>query len=552
MILNLRNWLYFIALIASVSLFSSCHDLKVRVDLIIFNAKIYTPDSTSAEVNCIAVKNGRIFKMGTDNAIRSRYWAEHYINASGKYIYPGFIDAHCHFFGLAQSMQWADLSTAQSLDDMINMLKKFRSEHPQGWLTGRGWDQNKWNSKAFPDNKILNEAFPGIPVVLTRVDGHAVLASEAAIEASGIKLPAKKGEALISNGKFTGIFLEETADKIKNAVPKLSNTDMTLWLEKAEKICHEAGLTGLSDAGLEKPQVLLLDSLQKAGKIKLRIDAWLSPTDENFEYFVRKGVYQTPFLRVGAIKLYADGALGSRGAFLLKPYTDDPKNSGLQQISRKRLIEICQLAYNYGYQVNTHAIGDAAVRMVLEAYGEVLKSQNHRRWRIEHSQVVDANDFALFGKYSIIPSVQATHATSDMAWAGLRIGPQRVKNAYAYQQLLQQNGWLPNGTDFPVESIEPLHTFYAATARKSLDNQPEGGFQPENALTRMQALKSMTQWAAMASFADNERGGISVGKLADFTILDQDIIKTNDTKLLKTKVLYTIVNGEIVYNSKNK
>ena len=528
----------------------SCHDLKKKADLIIFNAKIYTPDSVSTGVNCIAVKNGKILGLGTDAEIRSLFWAPENINASGAFVYPGFTDAHSHFTGFALGLRYADLSQAQSFSEVLEILKGYRELHSVGWIVGRGWDQNKWPGKEFPDNKALNTLFPGIPVVLTRIDGHALLANDEAIKAAEITFPGKKGEAIIQNGEFSGIFLEGMADKLRNAIPLPSVIEITDLLEIATKLCHEAGLTAVTDAGLNKSEILLLDSLQKAGKIKLRIDAWLNPNKENYDYFMKDSIYKTPFLRVGAIKMYADGALGSRGACLLGPYSDDAPNRGILVTSPQELSVVCQQAYDHGFQINTHAIGDSAVRMVLHTYGKFLKPGNTLRWRIEHVQVVNENDFVLFAKYNIVPSIQATHATSDMVWARLRLGYMRVKNAYAYNRLLQQNGWLPNGTDFPIESIEPMKTFFAAVARKNAQLEPEEGYMIDNALSRMDALKSITIWAAKASFTDKERGSIAVGKDADFTILNTDILKASEYQLLKTKILYTVVAGKTVYKSK--
>jgi predicted amidohydrolase YtcJ len=547
---NLGKPLILILLILSIIGFGSCHDLKKKADLIIYNANIYTPDSVGKGINCIAVKKGIIIAVGTDAEIRSRYWAPKNINVSGAAVYPGFTDAHSHFTGFAQGLRYADLTQANSFDEVIDILQGYRKLHPDGWIVGRGWDHNNWPGKSFPDNKLLNKLFPGVSVVLTRVDGHAVLASDAAIKSAGITMPVKKGEAVIKNGEFTGIFLEEMADKLRSSIPLSSINELTELLVTATRLCHEAGLTSVTDAGLNKSEILLLDSLQKAGKITLRFDAWLSPTQENFEYFMKDTVYHTPFLRVGAIKMYADGALGSRGACLLSPYLDDPHNQGILVTSPDALEAVCKNAYDHGFQVNTHAIGDSAIRMVLHTYARFLKPGDNRRWRIEHAQVVNENDFALFAKYHIIPSVQATHATSDMDWAGHRLGYVRLKNAYAYNRLLQLNGWLPNGTDFPVEGIEPIKTYYAAVARKDADGEPAEGFMIENALQRIDALKSMTIWAAKSCFEEKRRGSIEVGKVADFTILNTDIIKVPEPKILMTKVLYTIVDGKIVYKAK--
>ncbi len=527
----------------------SCHDLKKKADLIIYNAQIYSPDSLATGVNCIAVKNGKILAFGTDGSIRSRYWAPENINAAGGFIYPGFTDAHSHFTGFALGLRYADLTQASSFDEVLQILVDYRKLHPDGWIVGRGWDQNNWPGKRFPDNKMLNKLFPDVPVVITRVDGHALLASEAAIKAAAMDFPGKKGQAIIIGGEFSGIFLEDMADKIRNAIPLPSTAEISDLMVTANRLCHQAGLTAVTDAGLDKSAILLLDSLQKSGTITLRIDAWMSPNEENYDYFMKDTIFQTPFLRVGAIKMYADGALGSRGACLLSPYFDDPHNQGILVTSPEALSAICKRAYEHGFQMNTHAIGDSAVRMVLHTYAKFLKPGDDRRWRIEHAQVVNEDDFVLFKKYHIIPSIQTTHATSDMDWARLRLGFARVKNAYAYKRLLQQNGWLPNGTDFPIEGIEPIKTFYAAVARKDIHGEPEEGYMMENALSRMDALKSITFWAAKASFTEKERGSIAVGKVADFTILNTDLIKAPENKLLMTKVLYTIVDGKTVYEA---
>jgi len=527
----------------------SCHDLKKKADLIIYNAPIYSPDSSARGVNCIAVTNGKIIAFGSDGEIRSRYWAPENINAKGGFLYPGFTDAHSHFTGFALGLRYADLTQARSFDDVLQILVDYRKLHPDGWIVGRGWDQNNWPGKRFPDNKMLNKLFSDVPVVLTRVDGHALLASDAAIKAAAIDFPGKKGQAIILGREFSGIFLEDMADKIRNAIPLPSASEISDLMVSANKLCHEAGLTSVTDAGLDKSAILLLDSLQKSGTITLRIDAWMSPNEENFDYFMKDTIFHTPFLRVGAIKMYADGALGSRGACLLSPYFDDPHNQGILVTSPDDLSAICKRAYEHGFQMNTHAIGDSAVRMVLHTYAKFLKLGDDRRWRIEHAQVVNENDFQLFKKFHIIPSVQATHATSDMDWARLRLGFERVKNAYAYNRLLQQNGWLPNGTDFPIEGIEPIKTFYAAVARKDIHGEPIDGYMMGNALSRMDALKSITIWAAKASFLEKERGSIAVGKVADFTILNTDLIKAPENKILMTKVLYTIVDGKTVYKA---
>jgi len=525
----------------------SCHDMKKEVDLIVYNTTIYTLDSLGSTAESIAIDDGRIIAVGNDAMVRSRYWSAHTIDGAGLFVYPGFIDAHAHFSGFAEYLRYADLSSSSSFQDVLQIVKEYNKAHPGQWIVGRGWDQNKWPGKQFPDNKMLNQLFPDVPVVLTRVDGHAVLANEKAIRMAGLQSPFQRGEVVMVNGIPTGIFLERTADQIKAAIPEPDETEWEQLLAHAASLCHAAGLTAVNDAGIDREMILRMDTLQKAGKLKIRIDAMINPTEENMDYFMPGKGYSTPFLRVGSVKIYADGALGSRGACLLRPYSDDSSNRGILVTNEAFIRNVCKKALESGFQVNTHAIGDSAVRMVLHSYADFLKGPNDLRWRIEHAQVVHENDFELFGKYSIIPSVQATHATSDMHWAQQRLGVSRIRNAYAYKRLLDQNGWIPNGTDFPVEAIYPMNTFYAATARKDKSGKPEGGFHSENALSRLEALRSMTIWAAMASFTDSYLGSIESGKMGDLVILDQDLINVPENQILDTKILYTILGGEIVY-----
>jgi hypothetical protein len=526
---------------------SSCNDMKRKADLIIYNAKIYTVDSSFSIVSALAVKDGKILELGPDDRILSHYGAKNQINANGRFVYPGFIDAHSHFYGLAFEQRYADLTGARSFDEVIDILKAWRKDHPSDWLLGRGWDQNNWPDKKFPDNTLLDKEFPGVPVVLTRIDGHAVLASSEAIgQADPRDIPS--GEAIFNGEKFTGIFLEGTADKIKRAIPALSEKETEMLLTVASQKCYKAGLTSVTDAGLDLNDIVRLEKLQQQGKLDIRLNVMLNPDEENFKTFVEKGIHKTPRITVRSIKLYADGALGSRGACLKHPYSDDPSNSGLIVITPEFMQKVCELAYNSGYQVCTHAIGDSAVGFVLRSYAGILQGPNDRRWRIEHSQVVDPDDIDLYGRYNIIPSIQGTHATSDMAWAKSRLG-KRVENAYAYKRLLDQNGWLANGTDFPIESIEPIKTFYASVARKDADGNPDDGFQVSDALSREEALKSITIWAAKAAFEEKEKGSLEPGKFGDIVILDQDIMRVPENTILKTKVLYTILNGKVEFDS---
>ncbi|MDZ4204079.1 MAG: amidohydrolase [Bacteroidales bacterium] len=527
----------------------SCSDTRREADLIVSNAIIYTVDNEFSVAQSMAVGNDKILAVGSNEEIRKQFKSKQMVDAGGKPIYPGFIDAHSHFIGYAIGLQMAILNGLNSFEEVIEALKTHEINYSGEWLVGRGWDQNRWPGKEFPSNKLLDQAFPTTPVVLVRVDGHAVIVNNEAMQRLGINEATKfpDGEAIYKKNELIGVFLESIADRFKAAIPPLAKTDLVKLLLRAQKNCVSVGLTSVCDAGLSRERVLMLDSLHKSGELALRIYAMLDPSEENIEYFVRKGIYKTDRLSVRSIKLYADGALGSRGARLIEPYSDAPGQYGLWVHSPDEMQLISRLALDNGYQVCIHCIGDAAVRRVLNIYSEFLPENNDLRWRIEHVQVVHPEDFDVFKKYNIVPSIQSTHATSDMYWAGSRVGEHRLQYAYAQQRLLAQNGWLPNGTDFPIEGISPINTFYAAVARKDLSGFPEGGFQSNDALSREQALRSITIWAAKAAFEENEKGSLEPGKFADFVILDQDLMTVAEEKIPLTKALSTWIGGKQVY-----
>ncbi|WP_421938323.1 amidohydrolase [Pedobacter sp.] len=531
-------------------IFSSCN--KKQADVIVYHAKVYTVNNNFDTLEAFAVKDGRIIAVGKTEEIRRQFQAKEEINADGKSVYPGFIDAHAHFFGYGQSLQTADLRGTKSWEEVCQKLVDFAKTHPDGWLIGNGWDQNDWADKAFPTNEKLNALFPDRPVFLNRVDGHAAVANQKALDEAGIKQARALtgGDMLVKNGKLTGVLIDNAVALVEHKIPSPDATLAEKILHDAEQNCFAAGLTTIDDCGLDWRAVEFVEKLQKDKKLKMRLYIMLSDQAENFKYLFGRGAIKTERLNVRSFKVYADGALGSRGACLLKPYTDMPEKSGFLLSDKKHFEEIAgQIAKN-NFQMCTHAIGDSANRIMLKIYNNVLKGKNDKRWRIEHAQVVNHLDFDLFGKASIIPSVQPTHATSDMYWAGERLGAQRLKDAYAYKQLLKQNGWIPLGTDFPVENISPILTFYAATVRADAKGFPQGGFKMENALTPEEALKGMTIWAAKANFEEKEKGSLEVGKLADFVILDTDILKSSPQNILKTKVLKTYLNGEKVYEAK--
>jgi predicted amidohydrolase YtcJ len=542
--MNLSMWLCLAAIY-----FSGCA-MKEKADFILVNGQVYTVDSVFSVKEAFAVSDGMFLAVGTNEEILAAYETDLIIDVSGKAVYPGLIDGHCHFYGYALNQYESfNLKGTRSFDEVLQLLQAYAENHPYEWLRGRGWDQNDWEVKEFPDNSKLNELFPKNPVLLTRIDGHAVLANSEALKRAGITVDTKieGGEVQLKNGKLTGILIDNAVDLMNAAIPGPGKMLVEEALRKAQADCFALGLTSVSDAGLDYGTVMLIDSMQQSGRLKMRISAMLTPTVENIARFLAKGPIGKERLTVNSVKLYADGALGSRGALLLEPYSDDPGNRGLQLSSSEYIRDILAIAYENGFQVNTHCIGDSANRLILNLYGEFLKGPNDRRWRIEHAQVINPADFQLFAKYNIIPSIQSTHCTSDMAWAGARLGPERVKGAYAYKQLLAQNGWIINGTDFPIEEINPMLTFYASVARMTTDGSPEGGFQMENALSREEALRSMTIWAAKGSFEEDAKGSIEAGKFADFVVLDKDIMTINVNEIPKVLVLKTYLNGELVY-----
>lgn len=518
-------------------------------NLMLSNGVIYTVNDVFEIADAMVISGGSIVAVGNAPKLREKYNISREIDLHGKPVFPGFIDPHGHFFGYAMNLRQADLTGTTSEEDVIARLKKHQEAFPASWILGRGWDQNDWENKKFPDKYMLDKAFPGTPVYLTRIDGHAAWVNSAALSLAGIKTgqAVKGGEILSDNRGYTGILLDNAMALVEKHIPVTGHRDQFLAIQAAEKNCLAVGLTMVGDAGLEKEMVLLMDSLQQSGQMKLRIYAMLNPSPENLEYFISKGHYRTDRLSVRSVKLFADGALGSRGALMISPYSDDPKNRGLQVSSSDFLVNTCKLAYENGYQVNTHCIGDSAVRLMLDIYSRFLPENNDLRWRIEHSQVIQPDDFPLFAVYGIIPSVQATHATSDMYWAGNRLGQERLKTAYAYKTLLAQNGWLANGSDFPVESINPVYGFYAAVARKDLSGNPPEGFMKGEALSREEALRAMTIWAAKACFEENKKGSLERGKLADFVVLDQDIMKAEENEIPKTRVLATWMDGIPVF-----
>jgi predicted amidohydrolase YtcJ len=532
-------------------IFCACNQQQ-QVDLILHHGVVYTVDSAFSTAEAFAVKDGKIIAVGKNDDILHQYKSDSVIDAKGNAVYPGFIDAHAHFVGYGQELFTANLFDTKSFDEVLERLKSFAAAHPgEQWILGRGWDQNKWPGKTYPTNEKLNAMFPDKPVFITRVDGHAAIVNQKAFDLANVK-PGQTltgGDVETKNGKLTGVLIDNAVRLVNNKIPALSKDDYEKRLLAAQQNCFAVGLTTITDCGLSYHDADAIDALQKEGKLKMRLYIMLSDDKENFDRYLPKGPYKTDRLFVKGFKFYADGALGSRGACLLQPYNDKANWQGFLLNTKNHYDSMAVILANTGFQMCTHAIGDSGNRQILNTYTKVLKGKNDKRWRIEHAQVINKSDFDLFGASSIIPSVQPTHATSDMYWAEERLGSERLKGAYAYKQLLQQNGWIPLGTDFPVEDISPFKTFLAAVVRKDAKGFPANGFQMENALTREETIRGMTIWAAKADFLENEVGSLEKNKKADFIILDKDLFKVADTEILNTKVVSTYSGGKKVYGN---
>jgi predicted amidohydrolase YtcJ len=521
-----------------------------KIDLLLYNATVYTVDKNFSIAEAVALDKGKIVAAGNSKNLLEAYDASETIDVKGKFIFPGFIDAHAHFFGYGFGLQQANFIGTKSWEEVLEIVKTNSEKNNEGWIIGRGWNQNDWTTKEFPSNEKLDELFPERPVILTRVDGHAAIANNKALQIAGVKPGDKSGggEIVIKDGKLTGILIDNAMDLVYAKIPNPSESQLKDALVAAEKNCFAAGLTTVVDCGQDYESALFVDLLQKKNELKMRLFIMMSDKQKNYDFIFSNGKIKTDRLNVSSLKLFSDGALGSRGAYLLEPYSDKPESKGLMLKPEEHFDAMAKLIFENGFQMCTHAIGDAANRMMLKIYAKYLKGKNDRRWRIEHAQILDKDDFHFFSDYNIIPSVQPTHATSDMHWIEERLGTERMKYSYAFKELLNTNGWMPLGTDFPVEDISAIKTFYAAVFRKDAKGWPTTGFQMENALSRKEAIRGMTIWAAKANFEEHEKGSIEKGKFADLVLLDSDLMNADEKDILKTKVLMTFLNGEKVFD----
>ena len=527
-------------------------------DLIVTGGRIYTADDAHPFVSALAVREGRVQFVGSSaEAMLSRGPSTKVVDASGRTVIPGMVDAHAHLFGLGRSLRSLDLRETKSYEEIVRLVAARVRETPKGrWIIGRAWDQNKWGDTRFPTNEALSRVSPDNPVLLTRVDGHALLANAAAMKAAGVSAdaadPAGGRLERSSNGVPTGVFIDNAMELVSRAVPPLTREEQSGTLLAAIAEANRWGLTGVHDAGEPRDVLEVFEDLGKAGKLNLRVYAMIGDDKAALEHYFQIGPRSALYdshLWIRAIKLYADGALGSRGAALLDPYTDDAKNTGLLRTPPEHMKEVAVRALQQGFQVATHAIGDRGNRLTLDTYEAALKAVPtvDHRFRIEHVQVLDHADVPRFAALGVIPSMQAAHQASDMYWAGSRLGTSRVYGAYAWRSLLQTGVIIPDGSDFPVERVSPLFSFHAAVSREDADNWPPGGWFPEQKMTREEALKAMTIWPAFAGFQEQTMGSLTPGKLADFVVLDRDIMTVPQQQILGTTVLATYVGGRAVY-----
>ena len=529
-------------------------------DLIVTNARVYTADESRPLVEAFAVRDGRIVFVGSQREAEVLKGAStRIVDGGGKTVIPGMVDAHAHFSGLAQKLRSVDLVGTRSYDEVIARVVERAKTTPRGsWIQGRGWDQNAWGDTRFPSHEKLSAAVPDHPVYLTRVDGHAALVNAAAMTAATLTAATKdpSGGKILkeTSGAPTGVLIDRAMGLVGGRIPNMSTADMRAALKDAVSVMHRWGLVGMHDAGASRGLIDTYEDMAKTGELDLRLYVMIGDDSSAINHYFNLGPRSALYggrVWVRSVKLYADGAMGSRGAALLEPYSDDPNNSGLLLSAPAHIQSVAERGLQRGFQINTHAIGDRGNRVVLDAYEAALRkvpTVDHR-FRVEHAQILNYDDIPRFAGLGVIPSMQASHQTSDMYWVGKRLGPTRLLGAYPWRSLINSGVVIPNGSDFPVEAVNPLISFHASISRQDANDWPAGGWFPEQRMTREEALRSMTLWPAYSAFQEKEMGSITPGKYADFVVLDQDIMRIPPELVLKTQVLSTFVGGKEVYRA---
>ena len=534
-------------------------------DVVLTNGRVYTVDVTRPLASAIAVRGGRIVFVGSDGEARALTGsATRVFDLRGNTVVPGLIDAHAHLLGLGTSLRRVNLAGTTSYQEVVARVVEWaKTVKPGEWIVGRGWDQTRWPGAAFPTHDALSRALPNNPVALSRIDGHALLANAKAMELAGVtaKTPDPSGGRIMrsASGAPSGVFVDNAEELIGKAIPESSSEEKRRAILAAVAECNRYGLVGIHDAGQDTATIRIYEELAREGNFNLRNYVMLSDPGNRASALGNPYIARGPQsalhdgrLWIRAIKLYSDGALGSRGAALLAPYSDEQSNSGLLVSEPPHIAMMAELGLARGFQVNVHAIGDRGNRIALDAFESALRvnPKADHRFRVEHAQVISPEDIPRFARLGVIPSMQATHQTSDMRWAEARVGPQRIRGAYAWRALLSTGVIIANGTDFPVEEVNPLLTFHAAVTRQDPAGSPAGGWFPDQKMTRQEALQSMTIWAAHAGFQESVMGSITAGKYADFVVLDRDIMQVPENEILRARVLSTWIAGKPVYEAR--
>jgi predicted amidohydrolase YtcJ len=510
-------------------------------------------DQTPRKNYAVYVQNGVIREVGPAADLQRAHPVTNTLAVLDGTLLPGLTDAHGHLYGLGLALDTVNLVSTTSFDDALARVKERAASTPKGdWVLGRGWDQNDWAVKEFPTAAQIDAVIPDHPVFLRRIDGHAAVANTAALRAAGVTAASKdpEGGRVIrdASGNPTGTFVDAAMDLVEDHIPAPSAAQRKARVLAAAQDIAAHGLTEMHDAGIDAATITAVKELIDEKRFPIRVYAMLGDNDELLRTWFAQGPLNEygGRLTIRAVKLYADGALGSRGAALLAPYSDDPTNSGLMLARPEHLEDVARRGRAAGFQVNTHAIGDRGVRNVIDSYAKAGVTANDR-YRVEHLQVIAPDDLPKLIAHGIIASMQPTHATSDMYWAGARLGPERIKGAYAWRTVLDAHGRLALGSDFPVEDVNPFFGIYAAVTRQDQEGKPAGGWYPAQRLTLAEAVRGFTSDAAYAAFEEQSRGTIEVGKLADFTIVEGDFYAMAPADLYKTKVRATVVDGHVVY-----
>jgi predicted amidohydrolase YtcJ len=527
-------------------LLSSCMKGQ-KVDLIIHNAKIHVMNDAGSVCDAMAIRDGKIIEVGPERQILNKYRCDEEIDALGKDVYPGLTDAHGHLLMYANQKLGVDLTGAKSMDEVIYRCEKYYAKSKNKFIIGGGWDESLWNNDSVPNNKKLSEVFKNIQVCLYRVDGHAALVNQYLLKKAKITDNfIEGGEVKIAQGLPTGLLIDNAINLVSQHLPTYPMSQVRDAILEIQEELLQYGITGTHEAGIDFKHIKLFKSMVSSGKLKIELYAMLMNSPENRAFAAKNGPYRFRNLSIRSFKVFADGSLGSRSALMKKPYSDDHDNHGLLLTSAVDMRNIAQFCLKYGFQMNTHGIGDSANALILDIYKNAYERKPDHRFRLEHSQIIDPIDFAKFSQYAVFPSVQPTHATSDQRWAEKRIGKTRLKGAYAYKSLLSQYGMLAVGTDFPVESTNPFFTIHAAVQRKNAQNEPLNGFLVHESLSLDEVLRGMTIWAAFSSFQENELGSLEKGKYANFVVFDKPL-ESNPT-FEQNYAWMTFIRGKKVFS----